>query len=183
VRFVTSVLALLLLSAAAQAQLPSGNVFVGYSYAQADLSFDKGASLRGWEGSVEGKILPLLGIVADIDSHYNYSSVPVCTIPGVCPPVAVNSVFRTYTFGPQVSVPFGRFSPFAHALFGGAHIKEGGDGFAAADTSIAYILGGGLDYKLFYRIKWRVQADAVETRFFNGSQNNLRVSTGVVVHF
>jgi len=183
VRVTATILLLFILSIAAHAQLPSGNVFIGYSYARADLSFADHASLRGWDASLEGKLFPMVGMVAEMSSHYNYSSIPLCTIPGVCPAVAVNSVLRTYAAGPQVSLPFGKFSPFAHALFGAAHIKEGGDGFAVADTSFAAILGGGLDYHLFYRIKWRVQADEVQTRFFDSTQNNLRVSTGVVVHF
>ncbi|HTR65400.1 MAG TPA: outer membrane beta-barrel protein [Terriglobales bacterium] len=182
-RLLTSILALFVLTAAASAQLPSGNVFVGYSYNRSDLTFQNRATMNGWEGSLEGKVFPLLGIVADVDTHSTNNQVPLCTIPGVCPLVEVNSTIRTFTFGPQLSVPFGRFSPFVHGLVGAAHLRESDNGFDVADTSLAYIIGGGLDYHLFYRIKWRVQADAVETRFLGGTQSNVRVSTGVVVHF
>lgn len=172
-----------LLAVAAHAQLPSANVYVGYSYARADLSFNDHASMRGWEASLEGKMFPMVGIVADASSDYSNSTVPFCTIPGTCPNIVVNTTLRVFTAGPQVSLPLGRFSPFVHGMVGGAHIKEGNNGYSAADTSLAVVLGGGLDYRLFHGIKWRLQGDEVQTRFFGGTQNNLRVSTGLVVHF
>jgi hypothetical protein len=172
-----------LLTAAAHAQLPSGNVFVGYSFARADVALPDTVSMPGWEVSLEGKLFPMIGMVADASSHGATTSVPFCTVPGVCPDIDVKSTLRVFTAGPQFSLSFGRFSPFVHGMVGGAHIKEGENGYAAADTSFAVVLGGGLDYRLFHLVKWRIQADEVQTRFFNGTQNNLRVATGVVVHF
>jgi len=40
-------------------------------------------------------------------------------------------------FGPQVSVPIGKFSPFAHALLDAAHVNDTGDNISASDTSLA----------------------------------------------
>jgi len=70
-----------------------------------------------------------------------------------------------------------------HALIGAGHIHESASALSNSDTSFADALGGGLDYHLIPLISWRFQADALQTRFFNGSQNNLRFSTGIVVHF
>jgi hypothetical protein len=32
-------------------------------------------------------------------------------------------------------------------------------------------------------ISWRLQGDLLQTRFFSTTQNNVRISTGIVVHF
>src|ERR1700689_1234201 len=66
-----SFFALFLLVGLASAQVPtSGNVFFGYSYYNTDLSSIDRANTNGWEASVEGKVIPFLGFVADFDSHY-----------------------------------------------------------------------------------------------------------------
>jgi hypothetical protein len=48
-------------------------------------------------------------------------------------------------FGPRVSLPIGRYTPFAHALLGVAHENSGG---GLSDTSFGDAIGGGLDYKI-----------------------------------
>ena len=58
----------------AGAQVPSGNVFLGYSFENAtssalDLDLSR-PNLLGWEASFEGKVLPWVGIVADVSGHY-----------------------------------------------------------------------------------------------------------------
>ncbi len=47
------------------AQIPSGNVYLGYSYMSADLLSSGRTNMNGWNGSLEGKVLPFIGIVAD----------------------------------------------------------------------------------------------------------------------
>ena len=47
----------------------------------------------------------------------------------------------------------------------------------------ATALGGGLDYKIIRLIALRIQGDYVQTRFFGTTQNNVRLSTGIVVRF
>jgi len=65
----------------ASAQIPtSGNIFFGYSYYNTDLSSLDRANTNGWEGSLEGKVLPFVGIVADFDGHYGSQN-----FPAVCP--------------------------------------------------------------------------------------------------
>jgi hypothetical protein len=85
----------------------------------------------------------------------------------------------TATFGPEISVPT-RLSPFFHVLVGAARIRTGG----LTDSSLATVIGGGVDWQLMPLISWRViQADAVRTRLFGGTQNNTRISTGIVLRF
>lgn len=52
------------------AQVPKGNIFAGYSYARADISGFERDNLNGWNGSLEGKIFPFVGIVADVSGLY-----------------------------------------------------------------------------------------------------------------
>lgn len=61
---------LFLLTTVAAAQEPKGNVFFGYSYQRTDLVSNNGVNLNGWEGSLEGKVLPWIGVVADVSGHY-----------------------------------------------------------------------------------------------------------------
>jgi hypothetical protein len=175
-------IAVLWFAGLATAQIPTrGNVFFGYSYLHSDLN--SGANLNGWEASVEGKVIPFLGIVADFDSHYgsqNFSTCPDVPVGIVCSSFNAGVTEHNYLFGPRVSISVGKFRPFAEALFGAGHVDAG---LAGSDTSFATGIGGGLDYKLLKPIAWRFQGDYVQTRFFGGTQNNVRFSTGIAVHF
>jgi hypothetical protein len=176
-----SVFVLLLFAGLASAQIPtSGNVFFGYSYYNTDLSSIDRANTNGWEASVEGKVIPFLGFVADFDSHYGSQNFAVCGGGASCSSFNANVTEHNFLFGPRVSFSVGRFRPFAEALFGGAHVDAGAFG---TDTAFATALGGGLDYKIIRPIAWRFQGDYVQTRFFDTTQNNVRISTGVVVRF
>lgn len=188
----------LVLCAAANAQVPTGgNVFFGYSFENAAASsFDLAnlgrPNLNGWEASLEGKVFPLLSVVVDFGGHYGSQSYQTPLPPnGTIGTVDVNGHEFTVLFGPRVSVPVGKFRPFAEALFGAAHINTTStssqvlvDNFMQpSDTSFATALGGGLDYKIIKPIAWRLQGDYVQTRFFSTTQNNVRISTGIVFRF
>jgi opacity protein-like surface antigen len=192
------VLALSLFSALATAQVPTrGNVFFGYSFENAgstalDLANLGRPNLNGWEASLEAKVFPWVGIVADFGGHYGSQSYQTPLPPnGVNSTVNVNGRELTVLFGPRVSVPIGKFRPFAEAMFGTAHIKAPlsssqviVDNFIQPnDTSFATALGGGIDYKIIKPVAWRFQGDYVQTRFFGTTQNNVRLSTGIVLRF
>jgi hypothetical protein len=92
----------------------------------------------------------------------------------------------TFAVGPQVSLRLGRFEPYAHALFGGALYRV--STFVTSDTSFADVLGGGINVSVIPWLAWRVQADAIQTRFslspyLPNKQNSLRLSTGFVFRF
>jgi opacity protein-like surface antigen len=180
-----TVLCLLLFAALASAQVPtSGNVFFGYSFYSTDLSSIDRANTNGWEASLEGKIIPFLGLVADFDSHYGSQNFPSCVNSIVvtdCFPFNADVTEHNYLFGPRVSFSAGRFRPFAEALFGAAHVDVNNG--VGSDTSFATAVGGGLDYKIIKPVAWRFQGDYVQTRFFGATQNNVRISTGIVFRF
>jgi opacity protein-like surface antigen len=179
-----SSLILLLFAGPASAQIPtSGNVFFGYSYYNTDFSSGNGTNTNGWEASLEGKIIPWVGIVADFDGHYGSQNFPVCVAGSGAPSCSTfSSDFseHNFLFGPRVSLPVGRFRPFAEALFGGTHAAVSG---GSSDTSFATAVGGGIDYKIIRPIAVRLQGDYVQTRLFGATQNNVRVSTGIVLRF
>jgi hypothetical protein len=175
---------LFFMNCAAFSQIPSGNVYVGYVLSRTD-SFGGTTSLNGWEASLEGKFLPWIGVVADFSTGYgtdnSFSSVacPGLGCPPPLPPTSTALRRYTYLFGPRLSIPIGRFTPFAHALFGAAHINDQ----EITDTSFATAVGGGLDYKLIKGIAWRFQLDSVHTNFFSTGENHLRFSTGIDLRF
>lgn len=166
-------LILFALTGLATAQVPSANIFFGYSYAHVDLTSNSGGSLNGWNGSLEGKFLPWVGLVADFGGYYGTHSVPQFG--------NVDSHVYTVLFGPQVSVPVGRFTPFAHGLIGVGHVNA--NAVSDSQTSISTALGGGLDYKIIKGLAWRGQLDYLQTRFYSRTQNNARFSTGIVIRF
>jgi opacity protein-like surface antigen len=187
-RIAVIVFTLFVLSTVGNAQVPSGNVFVGYSYMSADLVSSSRTNLNGWNGSVEGKVLLFIGIVADFSGHYGSAPLavnPTCTavIGGSCAGLSASTNIYSFLFGPRVSVSVGKVRPFAHALFGAGHMSESASLLSSSDTSFAYALGGGVDYHLIPLISWRVQADWLQTRFFSNTQNNVRISTGITIHF
>lgn len=167
----------LLLPLGAHAQ--GSNVFLGYSYLNADGLAGNRDSLNGWNGSLEGKIFPFIGIVADLGGHYGHESLAPCGSVG-CVTSDASIRQHTFVFGPRVSVSVGKIRPFAHYLIGAGHISVT-DG--PSDTSFAQAVGGGIDYKLIPLIAWRFQGDLLQTRFFSGTQDNVRFSTGIVLHF
>jgi len=152
-----------LLPMRAQAQ-DKFELFGGYSYMR--VNGTTSANLNGWELAGQYKLSNWLGGVADFDGHYGS-------------PLGISSSVNTFLFGPQISWR-GRVAPFAHVLGGAGHVKSG----VFYDTSPAFAIGGGIDSRLKQGIYWRViQVDYIATRFFGATQNNVRVSTGIVFKF
>lgn len=180
-------LTLISFASLAAAQVPTaGNVFVGYSYYSTDLTGLGRKGLNGFEGSIEGKIIPWVGIVADFSANYGTQLflgpcpivVPIGS--GGCLNESANVHIDNFLFGPRVSVSVGKIRPFAEGLVGFAHASTNGFG---NDTSISSGVGGGIDYHLVPLVSWRLQADYLHSHLFNVVQNNVRVSTGIVIHF
>lgn len=172
---------LFLLLGFASAQVPSGNAFIGYSFYSTNLSSFDRVGINGWEASLEGKILPFVGIVGDFDGHYGSASVSSgCGVPANgCAFTSSISEYH-YLLGPRVSVSVGKIRPFGEVLVGAAHVNVH---LISSGTSLATAVGGGFDYKVIPLIAWRLQADYVYTHFFSATQNNMRVSTGIVFRF
>lgn len=100
----------------------------------------------------------------------------------------------TYTAGVRYVPKFGRsaLQPFGQVLVGLGHasgtlVNGPATNVANAGAAFASILGGGADWRLNGRWSIRLaEADYLLTTFDNGGnnhQNNLRISTGIVIHF
>lgn len=84
----------------ASAQVPTaGNVFFGYTYYSTTLAPDRGA-LNGLQGTLEGKVLPFVGIVADITGQYGQLDLgAVCSIG--CVSTNISTHVYEAMFGPR----------------------------------------------------------------------------------
>ncbi len=113
--------------------------------------------------------------------------------------VAAHGDVFSYLFGPRVSFRHDRFTPFVQVLLGGVNASQVtlsgctvGCASLAGDDAFAMTAGGGLDVKLSHRFAIRlIQAEYLMTRFPDATtntedkitQNNVRLSAGLVVHF
>ena len=189
--------AVLVFASLATAQAPSkGNVFVGYSYYNADWFSAGRANLNGWTGSLEGKVLPHLGIVADFSQTFGTQTIEF-DCPGIGCPLTERVSAREYNllFGPRISFSSRKLRPFVEGLFGVAHLNGNGQGvrpLSGSTLSFAMAFGGGVDYRIIRPIALRFEGDYIETRFFNTNssaqfvrqtQNNARLSAGIVFRF
>jgi hypothetical protein len=163
---VLALLSLMLLPTTLKAQLiPSGNVYAGVAYADS-VDVVNRLTFRGWDGSVE--VFPLhrityLGIVLDGSGLYR-TGVQQYNI----------------VIGPRVSMNFGKWRPFAHAMGGIQKTNSSGTTF----HPVAVDIGGGVDRKLPFRnFSWRLQFDYVHTHLLSANQNEYRGSTGIVWRF
>ena len=142
-------------------------------------------NLNGFELSGTYRFLPFLGITADFSGHYgstlNHSPSSVHQYTGLA--------------GPEVALP-SRVSPFAHVLFGGTHqtltagaitpvTNEGYYGVVPNTVhSFATAIGGGIDLQLIHHVWVRpIQIDYLLTRLHSSTQNQPRISAGLVLHF
>ena len=86
-----------------------------------------------------------------------------------------------YGAGPKIAIRQKKWEPWAHAIVGGAHEQPQTAGNSR--NSFAVELGGGADYRINPRFSGRLEADLVHTHFFSQSQNNFKLTAGVVFHF
>ena len=140
-------------------------------------------SLNGWEFSASYRFLPFLGVAADFSGNYGSALARSNS----------NAHQYTYLFGPKVSLPK-RVSPFAHVLFGGTRQAISAGTFSgypqlyntiawARDSGFASVLGGGVDLKVIPHVWIRpIQIDYMLTRLNGSTQNQPRISAGLVLH-
>jgi opacity protein-like surface antigen len=99
--------------------------------------------------------------------------------------VGIKTNFYSFLFGPTVRFPNkSRLTPFVHGLFGAGRISGSALGVSGSDSAFAWAAGSGIDANLSRNFAIRVaQADFLQSRVMNGSQNNFRFSTGIVLKF
>lgn len=160
-------------SCAALAQnAPAWEFFGGYSYAHVEQGlaanpnggFTAGnPDTSGWETSLSYNFTRHWGVKADFSGHY----------------CCGGESLHTFLFGPQWSHRTEHTTLFLHGLVGGAHADS-----VAVDTGAAWAAGGGFDWHVGHVWSWRVvQTDYLGTHFVGNTQNDFRLSTGVVLHW
>jgi hypothetical protein len=159
-RFIGVVILVCMISMLGMAQeTPRPEIYGGYQFT----STDGGWHASGWNTAANMYITRWLGATADFSGVYH-----------------TGTNLYTYTFGPVVSTHKSSFSPYAHALFGGAHTATG----SFSDSGMTMMFGGGADFgkrKLVFRA---VQFDWMILRFSGVSdKNNMRVNTGFLYRF
>ncbi len=189
---------LLLMSCAALAQdHPKAEFFAGYSYARAfeeDIDLTnfgalgvarrRDANLNGFNIAINYNPASWLGIVGDIGGVYGRADYVVAT-PLAAAQFRAGTKLHTFLFGPQFSARTEKVTIFGRALVGFARLDQSaninGQTFSGDETAFAYGAGGGVDFKASDTVSIRaIQGDVIWTRFGNGTQRNLRLSTGVV---
>ena len=165
--------------ARAQEENSKVDIFAGYSYLRFSPSTAGIGSFNnnGGSASIAYNANHWLSGVADFGAYHN----------GNILNTGFDGTLSTYLFGPRVSYRhYSRITPFGQVLFGVAHVSGSG---SSSDNAFAMSVGGGVDVGISRHFAVRpVQVDYLLTRFNevgNGaqSQNNLRVSTGVVFRF
>ncbi len=138
-------------------EFPRIEVFGGYSYAR----LAEAVNAHGWNASIAGNVTSWFGIAADVSGHYRS-----------------DLSLSSYTVGPRFAVR-NTVTAFTHILFGGARMGDGGTA-----SAFGMIFGGGVDIPVGERLALRlVQADYLFTRFGGETQNNARLSIGLVLTF
>lgn len=154
-------------------ETPKVDVFAGYSYVNVDTNgLTSRLNANGWDASVSGNLNHWFAVEGDFGGYYwTYQSVD----------------FHDYSFlgGPRVN-----FGPaFVHALIGADH----GSALGFSQDSFAGAFGGGVQIPVAPRWAVRASADYALTRHNifklidptlpNYTQNNFRVSAGIVFSF
>jgi hypothetical protein len=150
---------------------PRWEFFGGYSYLRFDsprLGYANWSNLNGFNGEVTFNLKPQWGFTADGSGHYGNQL-----------------TIYNYMIGPQYSLRKDKSSFFGHVLFGKAQNTVNiptatRNGFESVGRGVA--AGGGYDRDLSPRFTFRVQADYLNTSTFGATQNDFRISTGIVFH-
>ena len=169
-------------------------VFGGYTYVNPDFSLVSGNGVSGWNGSVNFKIRPSVGIVADFSGFY-----PSYTYPPASGSVHASGNAYTFLFGPQVSILRGPLRPFVRFLIGRTTVSSqslAGQTFNVFESNngLSLAAGGGVDYSLTRKFALRGQVDWLYVRLtpigggdpganYVKNRNVARISTGVVLRF
>jgi hypothetical protein len=166
----SSIMATSSLSAAQES--PRWEVFGGYSFRRLDsttFGFAEHSNLNGWNAEGAFNITTSWSAVADVSGSYGSQLTAI-----------------TYMIGPQYSWRRQKSKFFAHAFLGKEQTRVDistslRNGFESVGR--AYAAGGGYDLDLTPRFTFRVQGDYLNTNTFGATQNDIRVSTGLVFHF
>jgi len=141
--------------------------------------------LNGWTGGATVSANKWFGVTGEFTDLYG---TPVKAYGST--PLSSREHEYSYLFGPRLSYRGKRWTPFVHALFGGAHgtvlVSASGVNvpIIVTENKFAMAIGGGLDFKIQKHVAVRlIQTEYGMTRFVGSHQNNMRISTGLLLSF
>ena len=113
-----------------------------------------------------------LGIEAEVGSGFGTAA----------PSVSAHSVFMGA--GPHLAYRrHSRFEPWVHGVVGAEHFNFRGFSFPGKTTSVAWIAGGGMDYRFTSGFALRLQEDYFGSHLGGAYQRNLQVASSIVWNF
>jgi len=165
-------LPLLVLPVSACAQdVPRYEVFAGYSNLAANLN-NSSIDMNGVNGSFQENFNSWFGGALDISGHFGTEN-----------GLKVNTESAMY--GPVFSYRKSKsITPFVHGLLGAVRGSPEYLGISKSEERFGAYVGGGLDLKIGPGVALRlIQVDYLLSRFSSTSQDNIRLSAGVVFTF
>jgi hypothetical protein len=194
-----------------QSLMPRAEFSVGYTYASLDQNIGFGSTGRlnghGINTGVSVSINRLFGVEANYAGVFN-GQISALAGAGVTSATVATETHHTFVAGPRVNFGTGGVGAFVHGLFGVDHqtitaasgvispLFTGASAAALTDSAFATALGGGLEFGARKRVGMVMGADYLLTRHGlpsilsqvigvsgKATQNNFRVSVGVVFHF
>lgn len=185
--FLAAVFALTSAPSAHAQDNPKWEIFAGYTYMHSNIIVtNAGFNLNGGSGSLAYHLTDWFALVGELDVTHSG---------GVTGKPFTLTVY-TYNFGPRVSWHnHTHLTPYGQVLFGGGH--AGGSLYTSSlgagllplgsSNDFNFTAGGGVDWKINHRFSVRLaQAEYLHTQFanaVNNSENNFRLSTGVIFTF
>lgn len=137
---------------------------------------------NGWDISARFNVAKFVGVEGDFSGSYANVS-------------GISTDIYTYSGGPVVSARVGGIQPFVHVLAGGTRLTGSASGASLSTNGYNVMVGGGVDAKV-NRLLWiRVgQVDWIYSHFTGfsvdqqttpsfGGSGNVRIATGIVLHF
>jgi hypothetical protein len=193
------------LPAAAQS-LPKFEVYGGYEYAHFTTNDSSSGSLEGWSIAPAFYPLKFLGAVLDLGgSKSGGYEQPAGSGAISTREVDASSASWHALIGPRFRFKWRSMTPFGDILFGGVYRTEmknsvgyfdtvdgdpvpPGTELSAAQFNFAIRADGGVDFKLFHHVAWRVEAGYLHTDYtitnpaiVDPSQRNIVATTGIVI--
>jgi len=144
------------MSAMAQ-ETPKAEFSAGYTYGRIDGGITY-INMNVWNASLVGNVNHWFGIAGEIGGLYRS-----------------DFNLHSFLFGPRLSAR-NTVTAFSHMLFGGVRAGNGG-----SETAFGAAIGGGVDVPFRDALALRlIQFDYLFTRFGGTTQNNMRLSFGIV---
>ncbi len=154
-------------------------LYGGYSHLSLNgAPSNMGSSSNGWQGGAYLHLLGPWGVEADYSNHY-----------GVNPSLQLGGnryyVPRfTELYGPRFTLALPRIHPYVHALVGTVNGTAQTFTGRVSENALGMAFGGGLNVKATSHIWLRlVQVDYIRAQFTNNTQNDMRVSAGLIFRF